>query len=141
MPRSASKSAHLCRICIQNLQNYAQSYIIKHNYKESMIMNISYVHSLMSYEELCATINPHTNWRSRKIKQYSKTFVQLQVNRNSWNTMFNYYSSLDCNVWYSFCLLSYSRLCYTGIAFSFYDVIIVPKKFQSRQTIQQRQRR
>ena len=24
------------------------------------------------------------------------------------------FSSLDCNVWYCFCLLSYSRLCYTA---------------------------
>ena len=29
---------------------------------------VLYVHSLMSYEDLCATINPHTNRRSRKIK-------------------------------------------------------------------------
>ena len=33
---------------------------------------LSYVHSLMSYEDLRATINPHTNRRSWKIKQYSK---------------------------------------------------------------------
>ena len=50
-------------------------------------------------------------------------------------------SSLDCNVWCSFCLFSYSRLCHTAIAFSFYDVIIVPKKFQSRQNIRERQKR
>ena len=36
-------------------------------------------------------------------------------------------SSLDCNVWSPFCSFSYSRLCYNHIAFSFYDVIIVPK--------------
>ena len=28
-------------------------------------------------------------------------------------------SSLDCNVWCSFCSLSYSRICYTTVAFSF----------------------
>ena len=42
-------------------------------------------------------------------------------------------SSLDCNVWYSFCLLSYSRLCYKAVAFSFYDVIIVPKSYYTVQ--------
>ena len=31
-----------------------------------------YVNSLMSYEDLHATINLHSNRRSRKIKQYSK---------------------------------------------------------------------
>ena len=32
---------------------------------------LSYVHSLMSYKNLRAKINPYSNRRSRKIKQYS----------------------------------------------------------------------
>ena len=35
-------------------------------------LHVSYVHSLISYEDLRATINHHTNRRSWKIKQYSK---------------------------------------------------------------------
>ena len=31
---------------------------------------VSYVHSPMSYVDSCATINPQTNQRSRKIKHY-----------------------------------------------------------------------
>ena len=46
--------------------------IIVENEKLKVVMfllHVSYVHSLMSYEDLRATINPNTNQRSRKIKQ------------------------------------------------------------------------
>ena len=39
-------------------------------------MLILYVHSLMSYEDLRATINPHTNRRSRKIKTILNIYKQ-----------------------------------------------------------------
>ena len=37
---------------------------------------VSYAHSLMSYKDLRATINPYSNRRSRKIKQYLLHFVK-----------------------------------------------------------------
>ena len=46
--------------------------VLKVSQDKSGLAGFSYVHSLMSYEDLRATINPNTNRRSRKIKQYSK---------------------------------------------------------------------
>ena len=43
---------------------------------------VSYVHSLMSNKDLHATINPHTNRRSRKIKQFSKHLYNYKLVRS-----------------------------------------------------------
>ena len=57
-------------------------------------------------------------------KYHSNNLVIVDVRCDS---LYSNLSSLDCNVWYSFCSFSYGRLCYTAVAF-FYDVIIIQKK-------------
>ena len=85
---------------------------------------------------LLVTLRPEKTWLDKlengtltgTIASVSIFFLMLVLLRRT--TFLD--SSLDCNVWCSFCSLSYSRLCYTDGAFSFYDVIIVPKKVSAR---------
>ena len=115
MPRSASKSAHLCRmlciltsermrkcvrmvendqnhckmkICLQNLQNYAQSYIMTDNYKEwcETIWNFA-----SAFAKLCGNLHPHSQvWMFQC--WYSHLHLHRQVQTSALSVSANFES-------------------------------------------------